>query len=209
MGRSFNMKMIGSKPMRFAAAAGVLGATACVVLSGGATRPVRAASAPVAAVPQSAQSTAPKDQPTPGVPPNLDWSIFLPQGDGQFQVSVYCVSCHSAKVIVTRRSDEAGWAQIVHRMIDMHQAAVQGDDVATISKYLGTTLSSTTPALALPIAINTAPKEELAYLGLLTLDDIQKIVDARAKSKIADYAALKALVGDKSLDKYKNVLSFN
>jgi hypothetical protein len=179
----------------------------------GTTYPVQAATKPqpytqpLAALQQMAG--APKDPVVAGLPPNLDWSIFLPQGEGQFQAQVYCVTCHSTRVTVTRRSDAAGWNQIVHRMIDMHQAAVQAEDAATLVKYFTEVLSPTTPALNLPLHINTVPKEELNFLGMLPPEALQKIVDARAKGKIKDFPALQAIVGDKTIDKYKDVLVFD
>jgi hypothetical protein len=139
---------------------------------------------------------------------NVDWSLFLPAGEGRFQTSVYCSACHTVQVIAQRRSDEAGWTSIVHRMIDMHAAPIEADDAAAIMKYLALDLSPTTPKLDLPIHINTAPKEVLNLMGNLSADDVQKIMDARSKAKIQDFSALEALVGEKAIGKYKSSVSF-
>ena len=144
-----------------------------------------------------------------GIPPNLDWSIFLPSGDGQFQVSVFCSSCHSLKVTVARRSDSAGWQQIVRRMIDVHNAPIQPDDVTVIAKYLSDNLGTPAPALDLPLHINTASPETLKFLGAISPDAQKKILDARAKGKIKDMTELEAVSGDKNIAKYKSVLAFN
>jgi DNA uptake protein ComE-like DNA-binding protein len=113
------------------------------------------------------------------------------------------------KVVVDRRSDTEGWNQIVHRMISAHNAPIQGEDATAISNYLGKTLSKSTPALELPIHVNTAPKEDLNFLGLLPPEEVQKIVTARTKAKINNFAELSAVVGDKNIDKYKGVLAFD
>lgn len=156
------------------------------------------------------QVASPEEQSTQaGLPPNLDWTIFFPPGEGQFQATVFCNSCHSAKVIVTRRSDAAGWEQIVRQMVDLHQASIQADDIETLSKYLGETLSPTTPALNVPLHINTMSKEEMNFLGMLPPEAIQKILDARAKGKIKDFATLETIAGDKNIEKYKSVIVFD
>jgi hypothetical protein len=142
------------------------------------------------------------------LPPNFDWSLLLPAGDGQFQTSIYCASCHTLKVTATRRSDATGWDGIVRRMISAHNAPIQADDAAVITKYLTDELAPTAPTLSLPLQINTVPKETLHLMGLLSADDVQKILDARAKAKIKDVAELQALIGVKKATKYKPVLSF-
>lgn len=201
------MRIIGSKVFRAIVVSGVAGGVSIAALSGKPEQSVHAATKPAV---HAAQVASPEDQRTQaGLPPNLDWSIFLPPGEGQFQASVYCVSCHSAKTTVTRRSDAAGWNQIVHRMIDMHNAPIQPDDAAVLAKYLGDALSPTTPVLNLPLHVNTVSRAELNFLGMLSPDAIQKIEDARSKAKIKDFAELKAITGDKNIDKYKSVLAFD
>lgn len=158
----------------------------------------------------AAQAAPPVDtHAQPGLPPNLDWSNFLPAGDGQFQTTVFCGSCHNMKVVVDRRADTEGWNQIVRRMINTHAATIQGDDATAIGNYLGKALSKTTPALNLPIHVNTVSEESLNFLGTLPPEAVQKILDARAKAKIKDFAALAVVVGDKNIDKYKGVLVFD
>ena len=143
-----------------------------------------------------------------GQVPTIDWGAFLPAGEGQFQASIYCSSCHSLQSIVQRRGDEADWSGIVRRMISMHAAPIQADDATVITKYLGAQLGPSAPKLELPIHINTAPKEVLNLMGKLSEADVQKIIDTREKQKITDFAALEALVGAKKVAKYKTVISY-
>jgi DNA uptake protein ComE-like DNA-binding protein len=94
-------------------------------------------------------------------------------------------------------------------MVSTHNAPIQGEDATTISNYLGKTLSKSTPTLDLPIHVNTASKESLSFLGMLPPEAVQKILDARAKARIKDFAALAATVNDKNIEKYKGVLVFD
>ena len=208
------MKITGAKLFRIIVILGITAGLALTAFSTQAGRTVHAAVAPEPRMQpllaHAGQVASPENQNTQaGLPPNLDWTIFLPPGEGQFQATVFCNSCHSAKVIVTRRSDAAGWEQIVRRMVDMHQASVQVDDIATLSKYLGDTLSPTTPVLNVPLHINTMSKEEMNFLGLLPPEAIQKIIDARTKGKIKDFATLETIIGDKNIEKYKGVIAFD
>jgi DNA uptake protein ComE-like DNA-binding protein len=142
--------------------------------------------------------------------PKVDWTIFLPEGEGKFQTSVYCINCHELQVIVAgKRSDEAGWAQIIQRMVSMNGAQIEPDDGAVISKYLASAFGPSTPKLELPIHINTAPKETLALLSNLSPTDVQAIIDARTKEKLQDFAALEAAVGNDKIAKYKSSISFD
>jgi hypothetical protein len=143
-----------------------------------------------------------------GQTPSLDWSAFLPAGEGQFQTSIYCSSCHTLQSIAQRRGDETDWTGIVRRMVSVHAAPIQADDAAVISKYLATQLGPAAPKLDLPIHINTAPKEVLNLMGKLSPADVQKIIDTREKQKITDFASLEALIGAKKVAKYKTVISY-
>jgi hypothetical protein len=157
---------------------------------------------------QSGQSPAPEQAAQSA--PKVDWSIFLPAGEGQFQTAVFCSSCHTLQPIVgERRSDEAGWTEVIQTMVYENDAAIEENDMMTISKYLAHSFGPSVPKLELPIHINSAPKEILAFLGSLSQADVQKILDARTKEKLRDFAALEAVVGNGKLAKYKSVISFD
>ena len=148
--------------------------------------------------------------PSAGSAQKVDWTAFLPAGEGRFQVAAYCPLCHSIQTIVSdRRDDESGWTSTVERMVEDNQAPIQDDDIPVIAKYLARYFSRSTPALELPIHINKAPKEILLMLGSLSEADVQKILDARAKEKVKDFTALEAIVGNGKLPKYKSYISFD
>ena len=147
--------------------------------------------------------------PPAGPAQKVDWTAFLPAGEGKFQVAAYCPLCHSIQPIVSdRREDEDGWMQTVERMVEDNHAPIQDDDIPVIGKYLAHHFSRSTPILELPIHINTAPKEILVMLGSLSGAEVQKILDARAKEKVKDFKALEAIVGSGKLSKYESVISF-
>ena len=139
----------------------------------------------------------------------VDWTAFLPAGDGRFQVAAYCPLCHTIQTIVSdRRDDEDGWTSTVERMVEDNHAPIQDDEIPVIAKYLAHCFSRSTPPLALPIHINKAPKEILLMLGSLSEADVQKVLDARSKEKVKDFTALEAIVGNSKLAKYKSYISF-
>jgi hypothetical protein len=149
----------------------------------------------------SQQPPAPEQQ--------VDWAIFLPEGDGKLQTTSYCVLCHSLQRIVgERRTDESGWVEIVQTMVYKNNAPIQEDDMAVIAKYLVRNFSSSVPKILLPIHVNTTPKQILLLMSLSEAD-AQKVLDARAKERIEDFAALEAIVGSGRLSQYKDVLSFD
>lgn len=148
--------------------------------------------------------------PPAGSAQKVDWTAFLPAGEGRFQVAAYCPLCHTIQPIVSdRRDDEAGWMQTVERMVEDNHAPIQDDDIPIIGKYLAHYFSRSTPTLELPIHINTAPKQILVLLGSLSEADVQKILDARTKEKVRDFKALEAIVGNGKLAKYESVISFD
>jgi hypothetical protein len=140
----------------------------------------------------------------------VDWGLFLPKGEGQFQTGVFCSSCHTLQPVVSeRRADVAGWQDTIQTMVFTHGADIQDDDISAIAKYLARFFGPSTPKLEFPIQVNTAPKETLTIFSTFSAADVEKIVDARAKEKIKDFAALETLVGKEKVEKYKALLSFD
>ncbi len=140
----------------------------------------------------------------------VDWSLFLPTGEGQFQTITYCSSCHSLQLVLAeRRADEAGWTDTVQTMVFTHGAVIEDDDMAAIAKYLARFYGPSTPPLKLPIHINTVPKSLLSLLSGLTSEDVQKILNARMKERLRDLAALEAVIGNQKAVKHKSVLAFD
>jgi hypothetical protein len=140
----------------------------------------------------------------------IDWSAFLPAGEGKFQTAIYCASCHDLQPIVgNQRSDEAGWTRTVQEMAYTEGANIQDDDIPVISKYLARFFDPSTPKLEFPIHINKAPKQTLLLLGSLSEADVQKILDARTNEKVKDFATLAAMVGKDKVSKYESVIAFD
>jgi DNA uptake protein ComE-like DNA-binding protein len=151
-----------------------------------------------------AQQTAPQAQ--------VDWAVFLPAGEGRIQTATQCALCHSLQSVVTdQRGDDAEWLGIVQAMVYVKNAPIADDDIPIIAGYLAKYFGASTPKLKTPIRINvnTAPKQVLRMIGTLSEEDVNKIIEQRAKEKIANLQSLQAVVGPGKLDKYNSVIRFN
>jgi len=149
-------------------------------------------------------------QPAPQV--QVDWAAFLPAGEGKIQTATQCVMCHSLQAVVAdQRGDDAEWLGIVQTMAYVKNAPIADEDIPIIAGYLAKYFGPSTPKLKTPIRINinTAPKQVLLMIGTLSEEDVQKIVEQRAKQKIANLQSLQAIVGPGKLDKYYPVIRFN
>jgi hypothetical protein len=142
----------------------------------------------------------------------VDWAAFLPAGEGRIQTATQCVLCHSLQSVVTdQRGDDAEWLGIVQAMVYVKNAPIADDDIPIIAGYLAKYFGSSTPKLKTPIRINvnTAPKQVLLMIGTLSEEDVNKIIEQRAKEKIVNLQSLQAVVGPGKLDKYNSVIRFN
>ncbi|MGB9068705.1 MAG: type II secretion system protein GspK [Candidatus Acidiferrales bacterium] len=149
-------------------------------------------------------------QPAPQA--KVDWTAFLPAGEGKIQTSTQCVSCHTLQAVITdRRGDDAEWLGIVQTMVYVKNAPIADDDIPIIAGYLAKYFGPSTPKLEMPVRINvnTAPKQVLLMIGTLSEEDVQKIIEQRAKQKIANLQSLQAVVGPGKLDTYDSVIRFN
>ena len=143
-------------------------------------------------------------------PKQVDWSVFLPSGKGQMQVGSYCSTCHDLKTVVSdRRADAEGWKSIVEDMVLSKGAPAPEEDIPVMAAYLAQYFGPSTPKLAPPVGINTAPKELLALLPGLAAEDVQKILDARKNGPIKDASSLEAIVGKDKAKGIKDVISFD
>ena len=155
-------------------------------------------------------ASAQRKAPPPASTQKVDWGLFLPSGEGQFQTSVNCTTCHSLEPIVRqKRTNESGWATTVQAMAALNNANIQEDDVSAISKYLSRSFTLLTPKLELPIHVNSADQQTLSLVAAFSDADIQKILAARAKEPIKDFASLESVTGSDKLSKYKAYLSFD
>lgn len=138
-----------------------------------------------------------------------DWSVFLPAGKGQMQVSSYCTSCHNLKLVVAdRRTDEDGWNAIVEDMVS-RGAAVPEEDIPVMAGYLAQYFANSTPKLELPIAINSQPKEILRLLPDLTDTEVNKLLDARKDSPLTNFSSLEAVIGKEKANGIRDYISFS
>ncbi len=60
----------------------------------------------------------------------------LKAGKGLESVLVFCVSCHSSKLITQNRATEEGWLSMIHWMYETQNLPPLGDHEPIIVKYL-------------------------------------------------------------------------
>lgn len=112
----------------------------------------------------------------------VDWSVFLPEGEGKAEVSLACASCHDLSQVITQKKSSANWNATVRKMISAYQAPVDKDDLEVIINYLSKNFGEKNPIEHLPMNINTSPIEALARLPGVTLDGAKAIVKSRKTS---------------------------
>jgi DNA uptake protein ComE-like DNA-binding protein len=155
-------------------------------------------------------ASAQRKTPPPASTQKVDWGLFLPMGEGQFQTSINCTTCHSLEPIVRqKRTNESGWTSTVQTMAALNNANIQEDDASVISKYLSRSFTLLTPKLELPIHVNSADQQTLSLVAVFSDVDVQRILTARAKEPIKDIASLEKITGSDKLAKYKAYLSFD
>jgi competence protein ComEA len=114
-------------------------------------------------------------------PEPIDWSVFLPDGEGKSVVMLSCTSCHDLRQVITQKKSESGWKTSVQKMIAMYKAPIDKDDLPTLTEYLSRHFGKTNPIEQLPMDINSASAESLARLPAISADLAKVIVETREK----------------------------
>lgn len=111
----------------------------------------------------------------------IDWSVFLPDGEGKAVVMLSCSSCHDLRQVITQKKTESGWRTSVQKMVSMYKAPLDKEDVPVLTEYLSRHFGKTNPIERLPMDINSSSAESLARLPGMTADLAKAIVDARER----------------------------
>ena len=59
----------------------------------------------------------------------------LPEGDGKKLVQEVCSGCHGLDIVVSQKTDKAGWQQIVDYMVQ-RGASAKDDEIVKMVDYL-------------------------------------------------------------------------
>jgi competence ComEA-like helix-hairpin-helix protein len=109
----------------------------------------------------------------------VDWSVFLPEGEGRTEVVVSCVGCHDLRQVITQKKSKIGWRTSVQKMVSEYKAPVDREDFQILVAYLSANFGDENPIERLPININSSPEQSLARLPGISADIAAAIVESR------------------------------
>lgn len=139
----------------------------------------------------------------------VDWSVFLPEGDGKTEVALACTSCHDLTQVITQKKSAGNWRTTLQKMISQYQAPVDKEDMPILIEYLAKNFGDKNPIEQLPMNLNTSSAEAIARLPGLTPELAKAIVESReAKGQFASVEDLKRVkgIGDTELKRIKSYL---
>jgi len=109
----------------------------------------------------------------------VDWSVFLPPGEGRAEVINACSGCHGLTQVITQNKNKSGWNTTVHNMITLNQAPVVSEDIPIIVEYLSKNIGRGNPIQELPMSLNRSSSKALERLPGLSVDLAQGIIEYR------------------------------
>jgi competence ComEA-like helix-hairpin-helix protein len=128
----------------------------------------------------------------------VDWSVFLPAGEGRTEVVVSCVGCHDLRQVITQKKSKVGWRTSVQKMVSEYQAPVDRDDFPILVAYLSANFGDKNPIEQLPMNINRSSAESLARVPGISADVAAAIVESRTSR--GAFASIEDLLRVKGLD---------
>ncbi|MBI3949896.1 MAG: helix-hairpin-helix domain-containing protein [Acidobacteria bacterium] len=128
----------------------------------------------------------------------VDWSVFLPEGEGKGEVVLSCSSCHDLREIITLKKTKAGWNRSMQAMISTYSAPVDEADLPIIVSYLSKHFGDNNPLEQLPMNVNSASAEALERLPRISTEAANAIVESRNIS--GPFASVEDLLRIKGLD---------
>lgn len=111
----------------------------------------------------------------------IDWSVFLPDGEGKSLAMLSCSSCHDVRQMIIQKKTASGWRTSVQTMVSMYKAPLDNEDVPVLTEYLSRHFGKTNPIEQLPMDINSSSAESLARLPGISSDIARAIVDTRER----------------------------
>jgi len=139
----------------------------------------------------------------------IDWSVFLPEGNGKAEVALACTSCHDLTQVITQKKSAGNWRTTLQKMISQYQAPVDKEDMPILIEYLAKNFGDKNPIEQLPMNINTSSAEAISRVPGLTPELAKAVVESReAKGPFASVEDLKRVKGisDTELKKIKSYL---
>jgi competence protein ComEA len=131
----------------------------------------------------------------------VDWSVFLPPGEGRVEVINACSGCHGLTQVITQNKSRSGWNTSVHNMITLNQAPVVSEDIPVIVEYLSKNIGRNNPIQELPMSINRSSGKALERLPGMSVDLVQAIIEYR--NNVGLFASINDLLKVKGMSAAK------
>ncbi|HSE97322.1 MAG TPA: helix-hairpin-helix domain-containing protein [Blastocatellia bacterium] len=128
----------------------------------------------------------------------VDWSVFLPEGEGRTEVALSCAGCHDLRIVLTQKKSKVGWRTSVQKMVSEYKAPLDREDFQTLVAYLSSNFGDENPIERLPMNINSSPARALARLPGISTDIATAIVVSRKSEGV--FAAVDDLLRVKGID---------
>jgi competence ComEA-like helix-hairpin-helix protein len=128
----------------------------------------------------------------------IDWSVFLPDGEGRTEVTVSCAGCHDLRQVITQKKSKVAWRSSLQKMVSEYKAPVDRQDFPVLVAYLSANFGDKNPITQLPMNINTSPAESLARLPGIGAAAAAAIVESR--NSAGAFASVEDLLRVKGID---------
>lgn len=128
----------------------------------------------------------------------VDWSVFLPEGEGKSAVMVSCSSCHDLRQVITQKKTKTGWRTSVQKMVAEYKAPVDKEDFQAIVGYLAEHFGEENPVEQLPMNVNTGSAAALARLPGISPQVADAIIESRKSG--GPFASVEDLLRVKGVD---------
>jgi competence ComEA-like helix-hairpin-helix protein len=128
----------------------------------------------------------------------IDWTVFLPEGEGRAEVMLSCAGCHDLRQVIVQKKSRVAWRTSVQKMVSEYKAPVDKQDLPVLVAYLSANFGEKNPIDQLPMNINTSSAAALARLPGVSAAAAGAIVESRARE--GAFASVEDLLRVKDVD---------
>ena len=129
----------------------------------------------------------------------IDWTVFLPEGEGRAEVMLSCAGCHDLRQVIVQKKSRVAWRTSVQKMVSEYKAPVDKGDLPVLVAYLSANFGEKNPIDQLPMNINTSPAAALARLPGVSAAAAGAIVESRTRE--GAFASVEDLLRVKDVDR--------
>jgi competence ComEA-like helix-hairpin-helix protein len=129
----------------------------------------------------------------------VDWSVFLPEGEGRTEVTLSCAGCHDLRQVIVQKKSRVAWRTSVQKMVSEYKAPVNKEDLQILVAYLSANFGDKNPIEQLPVNINRSSAGALARVPGVSASAARAIVESRARE--GAFASVEDLLRVKDIDR--------